>query len=130
MAHQVILVVDEETEQRLTCEAVLRREGYHVLHACDGAEAIGIARQLRPDLVLLHVELPDPGAAATLGEFRGLSRDEAAVPVVAMTSDPAAYPRRRVVGLGFDGCVSRACAAGELLAEVRRLIGPATVTTN
>jgi len=55
----LILVVDDEKSLRLTLTDALQREGYNVLTAADGAEAIDICRRLSPDLILLDLILPD-----------------------------------------------------------------------
>jgi DNA-binding NarL/FixJ family response regulator len=55
-----VLIVDDHPSFRLTARALLEAEGFHVVgEAEDGASAIEAARRLRPDVVLLDVQLPD-----------------------------------------------------------------------
>lgn len=128
MAHQVVLVVEDEPSRRRACEAALQHAGYHVLHACDGEEAVRISRQLLPDLILLDLDLPVKSGIAAFEEIRRLDKPSSGVPIVAMTPDAGRYPPISLLTLGFDGCVQVPCESDQVLAEVTRLIGPASVT--
>jgi CheY-like chemotaxis protein len=57
---RTVLIVDDHPSFRATARALLEAEGFDVVgEACDGASAVAAARQLRPELVLLDVQLPD-----------------------------------------------------------------------
>lgn len=58
MAHKKILVVDDSAFIRSALSIKLRTQGYEVLTAADGAEAVSAARQQRPDLILLDISFP------------------------------------------------------------------------
>ena len=57
MEKKTILVVDDEKSIRLLCHEVLGEEGYHVIMAGDGREAIRKVEQERPDLVILDIQM-------------------------------------------------------------------------
>jgi DNA-binding NarL/FixJ family response regulator len=58
--HKTVLIVDDHPSFRVTASALLQAEGFEVVgEAADGASAIEQARRLRPDLLLLDVQLPD-----------------------------------------------------------------------
>jgi DNA-binding NarL/FixJ family response regulator len=57
---QTVLIVDDHPSFRASARAVLEANGYHVVgEAQDGASALSAARKLKPDIVLLDVQLPD-----------------------------------------------------------------------
>jgi twitching motility two-component system response regulator PilH len=82
-----ILVVEDHKDSCLWIAAVLRQCGFTALEAADGAIAVRMAHQEKPDLILLDLHLPAGG-----GEFvmESLSRqpDTAGIPIVIMTGDP------------------------------------------
>ena len=63
MSHAVVegkkvLIVDDEPSIRVFYERELRGEGYELIFACDGTEAVRLAREERPDVVVLDIRLP------------------------------------------------------------------------
>ncbi|MCE9634324.1 MAG: response regulator [Planctomycetes bacterium] len=79
----VILVVDDEESMRYFLEKALRREGYDVITARDGPEAIESAHRRTPDLVLADVRMPGMDGVALLRALRAL---HPRVPFVLMTA--------------------------------------------
>jgi CheY-like chemotaxis protein len=57
MEKKTILVVDDEESVRLLCREVLREEGYKVIEARDGEEAVRKVKQEKPDLVILDIQM-------------------------------------------------------------------------
>ncbi len=82
---QTILVVEDSKFLRVANERLLTRNGYHVLGAGDGEEALRLARESRPDLILLDMMLPKVDGPAVLHR---LKEDPAtsSIPVIVMTS--------------------------------------------
>ena len=77
-----ILVVEDNAIQSRLMDQYLRSRGYEVVTAANGQDAVATARQLRPDVVLLDIQLPD------LDGFEVTARlaDGEAEPVVVLTS--------------------------------------------
>jgi DNA-binding response OmpR family regulator len=61
-----VLVVDDEERLRSLLRAYLAQEGYHVLTAADGREALHLARPGKPDLIILGVIMPEMGRLGVL----------------------------------------------------------------
>lgn len=80
-----VLVVDDDAATRLALEALLHDEGYVVITAATGSEALSILRSIRPDLVLLDLRLPDLGGAQVLDR---LSNMGTRVRVLTMSASP------------------------------------------
>ena len=122
MSRKAIMIVEDDPDVRAALAAVLEGEGYAVVEAGDGAEAL---RQLRGNdiaLVLLDLWMPVMDG----WQFRAEQmRDPALarVPVVVVTADPAAG--RQVAALGVQACMVKPVELPELLAQVNRYCGSA-----
>jgi two-component system, OmpR family, response regulator MprA len=68
-----LLVVDDEPDILSTFETILRSEGYDVVTACDGVEALDAVRGARFDVILLDLLLPRLDGWAVLGELRAIA---------------------------------------------------------
>ena len=115
---RTILVVDDEPTVRETLAENLQREGYRVVTASDGREALARFRGQRPDLVILDVMLPELSGV----EVCRIIRAESAVPILMLTAKDAEMDT--VVGLevGADDYVTKPFSLRELLARVRALL--------
>ena len=99
MAHSTVLIVDDDPDQHTVCGTFLEHSGYRVLHAFDGQEGVEIARDRRPDLVLMDIRMPRlDGIAAR----QALDDDPATAetPVVALSADVMTWPEQRVMREG------------------------------
>src|SRR5258708_39673784 len=91
-----VLVVEDERKLRELIRSYLERAGMTVLSTGSGAEAITMATQSSPDLVVLDLGLPDvPGETVATG-LRPIS----AIPIVMLTAKAAEGDRRHGLGLG------------------------------
>jgi two-component system OmpR family response regulator len=114
-----VLVVDDEASLAEVLASVLRFEGWEVRTAGDGADAIRIARELRPDAVLLDVMLPDMGGLEVL---RRLRADHPSVCVLFLTARDAVEDRIAGITAGGDDYVTKPFSLEEVLARLRGLL--------
>ena len=108
---------DNDTNRKLARD-VLRAGGFETLEAANAAEAIVLARECRPDIVLMDLRLPDmDGAAAT----RRLAREPrtAGIPVVALTSSAFGSDGAWVRDAGFVGCLEKPISVRTFANQVR-----------
>jgi two-component system, cell cycle response regulator DivK len=118
MASEHILVVeDNETNMKLVRD-VLQARGYRVLEATGGRQAVELATEHRPDLVLMDIHLPDIDGVEALGRLRADDRT-ASIPVIALTARAMRGDRERFQAAGFDGYVSKPVNIGELVGAVK-----------
>jgi len=121
MRPPVVLVVDDDARNRKLVRDVLAADGFDTLEAACGEDAISIACDHRPDLVLMDIRLPDLDG----GEVRQRLKAKPAtarIPVVALTA--LAGAREVLLEAGFDGYLEKPIDVRELPQQVRRLLSP------
>ena len=119
-----MLLVEDNEDNRTIYSTVLRYLGYQVIEAVDGLQAVALARSELPDIVLMDISIPGiDGWEAT----RVLREDAAtrAIPIVALTAHALADDRERAAKAGFTSYLAKPIEPNAVVAEVRRLIGPA-----
>ena len=122
MNHQNnILVVDDDSAGRNTLEALLLHEGYHLLFANNGEEALAMAQQFYPDLILLDIMMPDIDGFEVC---RRLRRDEnlAEVPIIVISALDDRPSRLRALEAGADDVMSKPFDRLELRTRIRAII--------
>lgn len=115
---QTILVVDDEDTLRETLAYQLEQDGYRVVTAADGAAALTVFRQSKPDLVLLDLMLPELSGM----EVARILRRESDVPILMLTARGSEIDK--VVGLevGADDYVTKPFSLRELQARIHALL--------
>lgn len=112
------LIVDDEPRYLRLLEANLRTEGYEVVTARDGLEAIDIFSSQPIDLILLDVMMPRMDGFATCQRIREYSN----VPIIILTAKGEEQDRVRGLDLGADDYLVKPFSATELLARVRAVL--------
>jgi two-component system, cell cycle response regulator DivK len=118
---QVLVVEDNERNMKLFRD-VLAATGFRTLEATTGREAIDLALEHGPDLVLMDIQLPDLDGVQALHRLRGDART-ATIPVLALTAQAMRGDRERFLAEGFDGYVSKPVNVRELIGIVREHCG-------
>ena len=119
MARERILVVEDNARNMKLFRDVLVAEGYHPLEATTGAQAVELAAERAPDLVLMDIRLPDADGVRTLERLRADERT-ASIPVLAVTAQAMHGDRERFLAAGFDGYLSKPLNVVELIELVRQ----------
>jgi CheY-like chemotaxis protein len=117
----LVMVVDDDARVRTMAEAILTTQGYHVVGAAHGRQAIERLRECCPALIVLDLDMPVMDGWQFRGEQRRLAdRARAAVPILLMTGvdDPA----RHADQLQASGVVQKPFHPDELLARVSAAI--------
>ena len=117
MAATVLIVEDDPTTIDLA-RLYLRRDGYRVLTASDGLEGLNVARERRPDLVVLDLMLPKVDGLTVCQELR----EESNVPIVMLTAMVDEEDRLRGLDLGADDYLTKPFSPRELAARVRAVL--------
>jgi CheY-like chemotaxis protein len=123
MSQLILVVEDDPTMQRMALK-VLRSRGFTAELARNGREAVSMAGARKPGLILMDLSLPEMnGWEAT----KALKADPAtaAIPVVAITAHAMVGDRETALAAGCSECLTKPYELDELIALVRRYIGPA-----
>jgi CheY-like chemotaxis protein len=121
MTGATVLVVEDNPLNLKLVRDVLGHAGYRVLEATDGESGIALAREQRPDLVLMDIQLPGIDGVQALGRLRA-DPDTAGIPVVALTAFAMKDDRERLLAAGFDGYVEKPVSVRALPGQVATLI--------
>ncbi len=114
---RTILVVDDEQTLRETLVDALEADGFRVVAAGDGREALALFRAERPDLVLLDLMLPELSGI----EVCRIIRAESGVPIVMLTAKDSELDKVVGLELGADDYVTKPFSLRELSARIRAL---------
>ncbi len=114
-----LLVVDDEPSIRELLTASLRFAGFEVFPAGDGAEALKLAEQYRPDLVVLDIMLPDLDGFTVTRKLRERGRD---VPVVFLTARDDTSDKVQGLTVGGDDYVTKPFSLEEVVARIRAVL--------
>ena len=116
-----LLIADDKPTNRELIRTVLENLGYDVSEAADGIEAVRVARELHPDLIILDLHMPGIDGFGVLAELR---RDGgfAETPIMALTASAMQGDRQRAIDAGFDSYISKPVPLPVLREEVGRLL--------
>jgi two-component system cell cycle response regulator DivK len=121
MNRRVLVVEDNEKNMKLFRD-VLQARGYETFEAGTGDDAIELATEHVPDLVLMDIELPGTDGVEALGRLRADDRT-ASIPVLALTAQAMHGDRERFLAAGFDGYMSKPVDVLALLDVVGKYCG-------
>jgi two-component system, NtrC family, response regulator AtoC len=114
-----ILVVDDDESIRIMLSAVLNREGFEVVCADNGVQALEVFRTLSPDIVLMDVRMPELNGLQTLEEMRKLRKDTT---VIFMTAFAAVETAVQALKLGAFDYIIKPFDLDEVLLLVNRAL--------
>ncbi|GAA0418275.1 response regulator transcription factor [Streptomyces luteireticuli] len=118
-SRRTVLVVEDDPGVRSTLDQLLRFEGYRVLMACDGLEALGLLERERPDMAVVDVVMPGLDG---LGLCRMLRRRGDRLPVLVLTARHEIGDRVAGLDAGADDYLAKPFATEELFARIRALL--------
>ena len=118
MAGKRILVVDDDVKAVELVKLYLNRDGYRVITAYDGIEALRLARESHPDLIVLDLMLPGLDGI----EVCRILRNESDVPIIMLTARATDQDRLKGLDSGADDYVTKPFSPRELAARVRAVL--------
>jgi len=121
-ASKTVLLVEDNEDNRTVYRTILEHFGYQVIEAQNGEAGVSMARERRPDLVLMDISIPlIDGWEAT----RMLKSDPQTshIPIIALTAHALATDRAKANEVGCDGYLAKPCEPRRVVAEVERFIG-------
>jgi two-component system, cell cycle response regulator DivK len=121
MANELILIVEDNEKNRKLVRDVLAFKGYRLAEAETGEDGVRLARELRPDLILMDIQLPGISGIIALGQIRE-DPEIRRTPVIAVTASAMTQDRQKIMAAGFDGYQSKPINVKDFLAAVRAML--------
>jgi len=120
-ARRLVMIVDDSVTVRKVTSRLLERQGYDIVTAKDGVDAIEQLENVRPDLMLLDIEMPrmDGFEITNLVRHHDIHRD---LPIIMITSRTGEKHRERAFSLGVTHYMGKPFQEAELLANIQQLI--------
>jgi len=121
---KTILVVDDEKMIRNLLNVNLTKEGYNVIEAVDGVEAVEIATSKKPDLILLDVMIPKLDGLSVCKRIKNIMN----VPILMVTAKDSEVDKILGLELGADDYITKPFSVRELIARVKANLRKAEVS--
>ena len=120
MAKKVLIVEDNELNMKLFHD-LLEAQGYDILETREGLQALSLAREHHPDLILMDIQLPE---ISGLEVTKWLKEDDelAAIPVVAVTAFAMKGDEERIREGGCEAYISKPISVVHFLDTIRKLL--------
>ena len=116
------LVVDDSITMRRVTERLLDRNGFRVLTAKDGVEAVSVLKDHTPEVILLDIEMPRMDGYEFASHVRN-NPDSAEVPIIMITSRTGEKHRARAIELGVNDYLGKPYQEKDLLAALESVLG-------
>jgi len=121
MANELILIVEDNEKNRKLVRDVLQFKGYRLAEAETGEEGVRLARELRPDLILMDIQLPGINGVTALRQLRADPATRA-IPAIAVTASVMTEDRKTIMAAGFEDYQSKPLSVKAFLEAVRRVL--------
>ena len=123
MAKTVLIVEDNELNMKLFHD-LLEAQGYETLETREGLAALSLAREHRPDLILMDIQLPE---VSGLEVTKWLKEDDQLrqIPVVAVTAFAMKGDEERIREGGCEAYLSKPISVGKFIETIRHFLGNA-----
>lgn len=116
----VLIVEDNEKNMKLARD-VLQAKGYQTLEAVTGEEGVKLAKEKKPDLVLMDIQLPGISGIEAFKQIRGNAATKS-IPVIALTASVTPTDRTAINAAGFDAFLGKPINLKEFVDTVKRLL--------
>jgi two-component system, cell cycle response regulator DivK len=121
MANELILIVEDDDNSRKLLRDSLQVTGYETAEASNGELGLELARQRRPALILMDIQLPGISGFDALRSLRS-DPDTRTIPVIAVTASVMSTQQNDVLQAGFDALESKPVSIVGLLRKMRALL--------
>jgi CheY-like chemotaxis protein len=117
----VVLIADDKQSNRELLRAILENANYTVVEAADGEEALLLASESNPHLVILDIHMPKRDGFGVITELRKDPMLQG-VPIMALTASASFNEKDRILGSGFDACFVKPIGPAKLRDAVASLL--------
>jgi len=117
-----ILIVEDNEKNRTLVKDVLEYHGYEVIEARDGKEGIKMAKEHKPDLILMDIQMPVMDGI-TAGRILKNDLETKHIKIIALTSFAMKGDKEKILKAGFDDYISKPIDTRKLSGHIERLLG-------
>jgi two-component system cell cycle response regulator DivK len=121
MPGELILLVEDNDNNRLLVRDVLQASGYRVVEATSAEDGLRMAAEQQPALILMDIQLPGMNGIEALQRLRA-DPGTRAIPVIAVTASAMTQDRRQIMAAGFDGYQPKPISVKGFLQAVREIL--------
>jgi two-component system cell cycle response regulator DivK len=114
-----ILIIEDNEQNLYLATFILEKYGYEVFAARDGQEGIDVAASVRPDLILLDIQLPVMDGYAVARQLR-TNAELSQIPIVAVTSYAMTGDREKTIEAGCNGYIEKPINPDTFLQQVEK----------
>lgn len=116
-----ILAVDDSKSIRDLVAHILTTENHEVISACDGVEALALAREMSVDLALVDVNMPNMNGLSLVSKLRQLD-DYKFIPILMVTTETDEYRKKKARSIGATGWLAKPFTADRLIGAVNKVM--------
>jgi len=120
----LILIVEDNEKNLKLVRDVLQVKGYETVDAGTAEEGLKLARERKPGLILMDIQLPGMSGVDALKALRA-EPQTASIPVVAVTASVMQQDRQQIIRAGFDGFIEKPINLRKLLDTVQQALAGA-----
>lgn len=117
-----VLVIEDNEQNLYLMRFLLEKHGFTVAEAKDGIKGVEMAKEIKPDLILLDIQLPIMDGYAVARELRK-NNELAGTVIVAVTSYAMVGDRERVLEAGADGYIEKPIDPDRFIDQIKKYIG-------
>jgi two-component system cell cycle response regulator DivK len=121
MGGELILITEDHEKNRKLIREVLQVTGYQTLETETAEEGIRTARESRPALILMDLQLPGMDGIEALAALRA-DPSTRSIPVIAVTASAMTHSQAKILAAGFDGYQTKPISVKEFLRLVREVL--------
>ncbi len=116
-----ILIVDDEPDVIKMLGTRLQANGYEIVSAQDGIQAVSVAHKEKPDMIILDIKMPAQDGY-TVYENLKMAASTNLIPIIFLTALPPEDVEKRVQELGADGYISKPFETEDILNKIKELM--------
>jgi two-component system cell cycle response regulator DivK len=116
-----ILYVEDNVDNRTLVRRILLSEDYNLVEAINAAEALKVLEGMKPDLILMDINMPDMDGYTLTAKIKGMP-GFARVPILALTANVMRGDKEKTLEAGCDGYIQKPLDIDQLLKEIERFL--------
>jgi len=116
------LIIEDNEDNMVLITKFLQKFGYQTLHAQTGMKGYEMAIEMKPDFIILDIQLPDIDGTEVLKKIRAMEAGKN-IPVIAMTSYAMMGDREKLLAAGCNGYIEKPFRPTLVIPQIQKLIG-------